>query len=174
MWTMIYHIERGRTRKEFIVPFEAKPRRYLEFETWSNPSKCGCHCTRSLRWAYFWPPIHMIQHTIFHNFNSMDNHFPHCYRFGKHVKNVGRVPIVSPAAIFIREFFVVVAEDAMHIFQRRRFQTLLTWFVTSRWMSSVDVWLKNVGQIWKPLDPQLKCERQKLESKRPRNRMLLF
>ena len=30
---MIYHIERGRTRQEFIVPFEAKPRRYLEFET---------------------------------------------------------------------------------------------------------------------------------------------
>ena len=31
MWTMIYHIERGRTRQKFIVPFEAKPRLYLEF-----------------------------------------------------------------------------------------------------------------------------------------------
>ena len=36
-------------RKEVIVPFEAKLRWYLEFETCSNPSKCGYHCTHSLR-----------------------------------------------------------------------------------------------------------------------------
>ena len=46
---MIYHIERGKTHQEFIVPFKAKPRRYLEFETYFNLSKCGYHCTHSLR-----------------------------------------------------------------------------------------------------------------------------
>ena len=61
MWTMIYHIERGRTRQEFIVPFEAKPRWYREFKTCSNPSKCGYHCPHSFRWAYCCPSLNTMQ-----------------------------------------------------------------------------------------------------------------
>ena len=99
MWTMIYHMERGRTRQEFIVPFKAKPRWYLEFQTCSNPSKCGYHCTHSLRLAYFCPPLYTIQHKTFsqfltvwtkivHTASGWDNHCPHCYRCGQNAKNV--------------------------------------------------------------------------------------
>ena len=57
-----------RTSQEFIIPFEAKPRRYLEFETCSTPSKCGCHCTHSLRWAYLCLSLYAIQHKTFSQF----------------------------------------------------------------------------------------------------------
>ena len=59
-----------RTHQEFLVPFEAKPRLYLEFKTCSNPSKCGYHCTHSLRWAYFCPSLHTIQHDTTQSFSQ--------------------------------------------------------------------------------------------------------
>ena len=106
------------TRQEFFVPFEEKPRRFLEFETYSNPLNCGYHCIHSLRWAYFCSPLYTIQQKMFftistlwtkvtHTANGEDNHCPYCYRCGQHVKNIEKYSIFAfhePLSSFHRSF----------------------------------------------------------------------
>ena len=65
--------------RESMESFEAKPRRYLEFETCSNPSKCGYHCTQFIIWAYFCSPLYTMQHKTFSQFYQCGQPFFHIF-----------------------------------------------------------------------------------------------